>query len=107
MLSNHLEGTVPPGLGNLPFLQLYNIGNNRIITSGVKGLEFITSLANSTHLNFLNIQGNMLEGEIPKTIGNLSKDLSILYMGGNRFNGSIPSSIGRLSGLRRLNLSHN
>ncbi|CAJ2677188.1 unnamed protein product [Trifolium pratense] len=107
MLSNHLEGTVPPGLGNLPFLQLYNIGNNRIITSGVKGLEFITSLANSTHLNFLNIQGNMLEGEIPETIGNLSKDLSILYMGGNRFNGSIPSSISRLSGLRRLNLSHN
>ncbi|XP_058735781.1 putative receptor-like protein kinase At3g47110 [Vicia villosa] len=107
MLSNLLEGTVPPGLGNLPFLQLYNIGHNRIVSSGIKGLEFITSLANSTHLNFLNINGNMLEGDIPGTIGNLSKDLSILYMGGNRFNGSIPSSIGRLSGLKSFNLSYN
>lgn len=107
MASNHLEGTVPPGLGNLPFLHMYNIGYNRIVSSGVKGLDFITSLANSTHLNFLAIDGNMLEGVIPETIGNLSKELSTLYMGGNRFNGSIPSSIGRLSGLRLLNLSYN
>ncbi|XP_045824641.1 putative receptor-like protein kinase At3g47110 [Trifolium pratense] len=107
MASNHLEGTVPPGLGNLPSLHLYNIGYNRIVTSGVNGLDFITSLTNSTHLNFLAINGNMLEGVIPETIGNLSKELSNLYMGGNRFNGSIPSSIGRLSGLKLLNLSHN
>ncbi|KAK7359067.1 hypothetical protein VNO77_01013 [Canavalia gladiata] len=107
MASNLLEGTVPPGLGNLPFLHMYNIGYNRIVSSGVRGLDFITSLTNSTNLNFLAIDGNMLEGEIPETIGNLSKDLSKLYMGENRFNGSIPSSIGRLSGLRLLNLSHN
>ncbi|KAG5025317.1 hypothetical protein AAZX31_08G126300 [Glycine max] len=107
MASNHLEGTVPPGLGNLPFLKMYNIGYNRIVSSGVRGLDFITSLTNSTHLNFLAIDGNMLEGVIPETIGNLSKDLSTLYMGQNRFNGSIPSSIGRLSGLKLLNLSYN
>ncbi|TKY60183.1 LRR receptor serine/threonine-protein kinase [Spatholobus suberectus] len=107
MASNHLEGTVPPGLGNLPFLHMYNIGYNRIVSSGVRGLDFITSLTNSTHLNFLAIDGNMLEGVIPETIGNLSKDLSKLYMGGNRFNGSIPSSIGRLRGLKLLNLSYN
>nr|KYP37606.1 putative LRR receptor-like serine/threonine-protein kinase At3g47570 family [Cajanus cajan] len=107
MASNHLEGTVPPGLGNLPFLRMYNIGYNRIVSSGVRGLDFITSLTNSTKLNFLAIDGNMLEGVIPETIGNLSKDLSKLYMGENRFNGSIPSSIGRLSGLSLLNLSYN
>ncbi|KAK7318713.1 hypothetical protein RJT34_03419 [Clitoria ternatea] len=107
MASNLLEGTVPPGLGNLPFLSMYNIGYNRIVSSGVKGLDFITSLANSTHLNFLAIDGNMLEGLIPEAIGNLSKGLSKLYMGQNRFNGSIPSSIGNLSGLRLLNLSYN
>nr|KYP37607.1 putative LRR receptor-like serine/threonine-protein kinase At3g47570 family [Cajanus cajan] len=107
MASNHLEGTVPPGLGNLPFLRMYNIGYNRIVSSGVRGLDFITSLTNSTLLNFLAIDGNMLEGVIPETIGNLSKDLSILFMGGNRFNGSIPSSIGHLSGLKLLNLSYN
>ncbi|KAK7318712.1 hypothetical protein RJT34_03418 [Clitoria ternatea] len=107
MASNHLEGTVPPGLGNLPFLQMYNIGKNKIVSSGVRGLDFITSLTNSTHLNFLAIDGNMLEGVIPEIIGNLSKGLSKLYMGQNRFNGSIPSSIGRLSGLSLLNLSYN
>lgn len=105
MASNFLEGTVPPGLGNLPFLHMYNIGYNRIVSN--TGLDFITSLANSTHLNFLAIDGNMLEGVIPETIGNLSKDLSILYMGQNRFNGSIPSSIGLLSGLKLLNLCYN
>ncbi|RHN42805.1 putative protein kinase RLK-Pelle-LRR-XII-1 family [Medicago truncatula] len=107
MASNHLEGIVPPGLGNLPFLHMYNIGYNRIVTTGVNGLDFITSLTNSTHLNFLAIDGNMLKGVIPETIGNLSKELSILYMGENRFNGSIPSSISRLSGLKLLNLSYN
>ncbi|KHN06513.1 Putative LRR receptor-like serine/threonine-protein kinase [Glycine soja] len=107
MASNLLEGTVPPGLGNLPFLRMYNIGYNRIVSSGVRGLDFITSLTNSTHLNFLAIDGNMLEGVIPESIGNLSKDLTKLYMGQNRFNGSIPSSIGRLSGLKLLNLSYN
>ncbi|CAL5214332.1 unnamed protein product [Lathyrus oleraceus] len=107
MASNRLEGTVPPGLGNLPFLHMYNIGYNRIVNSGVDGLDFITSLTNSTHLNFLAFDGNMLEGVIPDTIGNLSKELSILYMGENRFNGSIPTSIGRLSGLSLLNLSYN
>ncbi|KAL9329557.1 hypothetical protein ACSQ67_004560 [Phaseolus vulgaris] len=107
MASNFLEGTVPPGLGNLPFLRMYNIGYNRIVSSGVTGLDFITSLTNSTRLNFLAIDGNMLEGVIPETIGNLSKDLSTLYMGQNRFNGSIPTSIGLLTGLKLLNISYN
>ncbi|CAI8618851.1 unnamed protein product [Vicia faba] len=49
----------------------------------------------------------MLEGVIPETIGNLSKELTNLYMGENRFNGSIPPSISRLSGLSLLNLSYN
>ncbi|XP_014506127.1 putative receptor-like protein kinase At3g47110 [Vigna radiata var. radiata] len=107
MASNLLEGTVPPGLGNLPFLRMYNIGGNRIVSSGVRGLDFITSLTNSTRLKFLAIDGNMLEGVIPETVGNLSKDLSTLYMGQNRFNGSIPRSIALLSGLKLLNISHN
>ncbi|KAI9104247.1 hypothetical protein K1719_023083 [Acacia pycnantha] len=107
MHSTLLEGTVPPGLGNLPFLRMYNIGYNRIVSSGDRGLDFITSLANCTLLNFLAIDGNRLEGVIPETIGNLSKVLSKLYMGENRFHGNIPTSIGNLGGLSLLNLSHN
>ncbi|CAK9182864.1 unnamed protein product [Ilex paraguariensis] len=107
MAHNLLHGTVPPGLGNLPDLQMYNIGFNKIVSSGESGLDFITSLTNSTRLHFLAIDGNLLEGVIPESIGNLSKVLSNLYMGGNHIHGSIPASIGLLSGLTLLNLSYN
>ncbi|XP_058221157.1 putative receptor-like protein kinase At3g47110 [Rhododendron vialii] len=107
MAQNLLHGTVPPGLGNLPELQMYNIGFNRIVGVGDNGLDFLTSLTNSTRLNFLAVDGNLLEGVIPESIGNLSKVLSKLYMGGNRIHGGIPASIGHLSGLTLLNLSYN
>ncbi|KAF5468155.1 hypothetical protein F2P56_012331 [Juglans regia] len=105
---NFLEGTVPPGLGNLPALRMYNIGYNRIRSSKDHGVKFITtSLTNSTLLEYLAIDGNHLEGEIPESIGNLSKVLSRLYMGGNRIYGNIPTSIGRLRSLELLNLTDN
>ncbi|XP_050369521.1 probable LRR receptor-like serine/threonine-protein kinase At3g47570 [Argentina anserina] len=107
MSNNFLEGTVPPGLGNLPDLEMYNIGFNRIVSNGSDGLSFITSLANSTNLQFLAIDDNQLEGVIPDSLGNLSKVLSILYMGGNRIYGNIPASVGRLSGLTLFNVSYN
>ncbi|XP_059318609.1 putative receptor-like protein kinase At3g47110 [Lycium ferocissimum] len=106
MAHNHLHGHVPPGLGNLPELLMYNIGFNRIVSSGDDGLNFLQSLTNSTKLIFLAIDYNLLEGVIPETIGNLSKALSKLYMAGNPIYGSIPSSIGQLSGLTLLNISY-
>lgn len=107
MAHNLLEGSVPSGLGNLPQLRMYNIGYNRIKSSGDQGLDFITSLTNSTHLNFLAIDGNFLEGVIPENIGNLSTSLASLHMGQNKIYGSIPPSISHLSSLALLNLSHN
>ncbi|XVF36366.1 hypothetical protein REPUB_Repub19eG0052600 [Reevesia pubescens] len=107
MAHNLLEGTVPPGLGNLPFLEMYNIGFNKIVNTGEDGLGFITSLTNSSRLKFLAFDGNLFEGVIPESIGNLSKVLSKLYMGSNRFSGNIPPSIAQLSGLALLNLSYN
>ncbi|XP_057468661.1 putative receptor-like protein kinase At3g47110 [Actinidia eriantha] len=107
MAHNLLHGTVPPGLDNLPELQMYNIGFNKIVNSGENGLDFLSLLTNSTHLNFLAIDGNLLEGVIPDSVGNFSKALVKLYMGGNRIHGRIPASIGRLSGLALLNLSDN
>lgn len=105
--NNFLEGTIPHGLGNLPFLEMYNIGFNRIVAKGSDGLRFITSLTNSTNLQFLAIDENQLEGVIPDSLGNLSKVLSKLYMGGNRIYGNIPASVGHLSGLTLFNVSYN
>ncbi|XP_022962556.1 probable LRR receptor-like serine/threonine-protein kinase At3g47570 [Cucurbita moschata] len=103
---NFLEGTVPPGLENLHNLTMYNIGYNNL-TSGNDGINFITSLTKSPHLSFLAIDGNNFEGQIPDSIGNLSKSLSILFMGDNRLSGSIPPTIGNLNGLALLNFSYN
>ncbi|KAK1351385.1 putative Serine-threonine protein kinase, plant-type [Heracleum sosnowskyi] len=107
MAHNLLVGTVPPGLGNLPFLQMYNIGFNKIHNPRDDGLSFITSLANSTGLNFLAIDGNAFEGVLPESIGNLSKVLSKLYIGKNRIHGGIPESIGLLRSLSLLELNDN
>ncbi|KAK6115978.1 hypothetical protein DH2020_008247 [Rehmannia glutinosa] len=103
---NLFHGSVPPGLGNLRKLEMYNIGFNSIVSSGQGGLDFLEFLTNSTRLNFLAIDFNLLEGVIPKSIGNLSRVLTKLYMGGNDIYGTIPSSIGELRALDLLNLSY-
>ncbi|KAJ0500310.1 putative protein kinase RLK-Pelle-LRR-XII-1 family [Helianthus annuus] len=107
MAHNRLHGTVPPGLGNLPELEMYNIGYNNIVSSQGEGLGFLNSLANSTKLDFLAIDGNGFDGAIPEFIGNLSKKLRMLYMGSNQIFGIIPPSIMQLQGLALLNLSFN
>ncbi|CAN6855558.1 unnamed protein product [Brassica oleracea] len=104
---NHLEGTITSGLGNLPFLEMYNIGFNLVKGRDQDLDSFIKSLSNSSQLDFLGFNGNLLEGVILVSIGNLSKTLSTLLMGGNRFSGKIPESIGYLTGLRLLNISDN
>lgn len=91
-------------MGNLPHLEMYNIGFNSIVSSGDEGLDFLELLQNSTRLNFLAIDGNLLKGTIPKSIGNLSKVLTKFYMGGNDIYGSIPSSISELKALELLDL---
>ncbi|XP_010919440.1 receptor kinase-like protein Xa21 [Elaeis guineensis] len=107
MSHNFLVGSVPPGLGTLHDLTMYNIGFNLFVSSGSSGLDLITSLTNSSKLEFLAIDENHLEGAIPDSIGNLSTSLAKLYMGGNRIYGSIPASIGKLTELTLLNMSHN
>ncbi|KAH6833081.1 hypothetical protein C2S53_005029, partial [Perilla frutescens var. hirtella] len=104
MAHNLLHGSVPPGLGNLPNLEMYNIGFNSIVGLGDGGLDFLELLTNSTRLNFLAIDGNLLNGTIPKSIGNLSKVLTKLYMGENDIYGSIPPSISELKALQLLDL---
>ncbi|XP_049936703.1 LRR receptor-like serine/threonine-protein kinase EFR [Nymphaea colorata] len=90
MSHNLLRGTVPGGLERLADLILYTIGFNHLVNSKEKGLSLLKSLTNATKLEFLAIDGNLFEGEIPASVGNMSRQLSKLYMGGNMISGWIP-----------------
>ncbi|XP_031476210.1 probable LRR receptor-like serine/threonine-protein kinase At3g47570 [Nymphaea colorata] len=107
MSHNLLRGAVPGGLERLADLVFYNIGFNHLINSKEKGLSLLKSLTNATKLENLAIDGNLFEGEIPASVGNLSRQLAKLYMGGNMISGWIPAEIGQLKSLTLLNLSHN
>ncbi|KAK1299754.1 putative LRR receptor-like serine/threonine-protein kinase [Acorus calamus] len=107
MSHDFFTGTVPPGLENLHELTMYNIGYNQIVNPGQTELEIITSLTNATNLVFLALDGNLFEGVIPESVGNLSSSLSKFYIGGNPIHGPIPASIGKLRSLSLLNMSNN
>ncbi|WVZ13935.1 hypothetical protein V8G54_011501 [Vigna mungo] len=70
--------------------------------------EFLGSLTNLryvdfSHLKYLNLARNYLEGPIPPQLGNLSR-LEYLDLSGNSFEGYSPSQLGNLSNLHQLYL---
>ena len=101
---NKLSGSVPDRIGkSLPLLEWFNVGGNQLIG----GLEFLSSLSNCKKLETLQIRHNMLEGVIPGSIGNLSKNLQYFNAWGNNIKGNIPAGLGNLTGLIYLNLHLN
>ncbi|KAM0050918.1 putative protein kinase RLK-Pelle-LRR-XI-1 family [Helianthus debilis subsp. tardiflorus] len=72
-----------------------NLGNN--LLSG----QIPQSLGNLTSLQDLDISANNLNGSIPTTIGNCAR-LTSLNLSNNDFSGEVPSQIGNLLGLNYL-----
>ena len=77
----------------------YIINNNK-----TKTLSDIQLLSNLTSLRI--DAGEILTGEIPNSIGNLTR-LNKLYLGSNQLTGEIPKGITNLTGLQELHLGSN
>lgn len=117
-----LMATIPPELGMLTTLRVFNISNNLIYggipddVAALPQLEAFDARQNqikgelprfaSLELRVLSLEENRLGGTIPDSLGELNQ-LRNLNLIGNRFVGPIPSSLTRLENLEYLQLSHN
>lgn len=98
--SSFLEGTIPPHIGNLTFLNELNFSFNNL--NGFIPFE----LGSLGSLKYVNLAYNNFTGEIPASVGNLVQ-LQKLFLQNNSISGSIPSSLGSLANLEILNLAYN
>ncbi|KAL5703672.1 non-specific serine/threonine protein kinase [Ranunculus cassubicifolius] len=104
---NDFTGSIPNNLGSLQSLVLLSFGGNKLGYGRSNDLSFITSLSNCIVLEYLALDGNLLGGNLPKSIGNLSTHLQTLMLGMNLFNGPLPTSIENLVNLTKLGVNEN
>ncbi|KAJ6823597.1 pentatricopeptide repeat-containing protein [Iris pallida] len=100
MGNNPIEGSIPPDIGKLVSLAIFDFGSN--FFSG----SIPASIGLLKNLNKLDLSSNNFSGEIPSTMGNLSQ-LNNLFLYSNSFSGSIPASLGNCKSLKILNLGYN
>ncbi|KAJ1258357.1 hypothetical protein BS78_10G069100 [Paspalum vaginatum] len=120
-----LSGSLPPCLGrissdtnetetnNNPFLLFYVIIEAYIMVHDTRGFTFDTKGNQYTYgfqffdsMSGIDLSGNMLSGEIPQELGNLSH-IKSLNLSSNFFSGQIPASFANMSEIESLDLSHN
>jgi Leucine-rich repeat (LRR) protein len=104
---NGFTGVVPQSLARLSGLVRLNFDTNRLGNEKVGDLNFLSYLANCTSLEVLGLAYNQFGGVLPRTIANLSSQLSVLTMGGNMIHGGIPIEIENLVNLTLLGLEGN
>ncbi|XP_031255163.1 receptor-like protein EIX1 [Pistacia vera] len=97
--SNSLSGPLP-NMSSLRPAEI-NLSNNNFSGSI---FQFLCSGFNN--LEFLNLKGNFLFGELPDC-WEYFKSLKILDLGNNKFTGNLPTSIGNLDSLQSLHLRRN
>ncbi|KAG2328876.1 hypothetical protein Bca52824_000056 [Brassica carinata] len=79
---------------------------HKAVVLAIKGSE-MELLGNGFRMyKTIDVSGNRLEGDIPRSIG-LLKGLIVLNMSNNAFTGRIPQSISNLTNLQSLDLSEN
>ncbi|KAJ6377514.1 hypothetical protein OIU76_026477 [Salix suchowensis] len=103
---NNLTGEVPT-LEKLHRLNFFTLFSNHLGSGQANDLNFLSSLTNSTTLEYLSIKRNNFGGELPKQISNLSTMLGVISLAENNIFGSIPAGIEKLASLRVFDVSTN
>ena len=98
---NNIHGTLPHGLARLGLLEFLNMSGNTL--SGELEERAITKL---TTLRILDLSFNSMSGELPDCFDCITK-LQELNLAGNSFRGILPHSMGSLVNLRHLKLYSN
>ncbi|XP_044970939.1 probable LRR receptor-like serine/threonine-protein kinase At3g47570 [Hordeum vulgare subsp. vulgare] len=101
--NNSFHGVVP-SFGTLPNLIYLNLPENRLEAGD---WSFLTSLTNCSQLIELSLSANILQGDLPSSIAELSKTLQVLMLGANKISGTIPQEIEHLTNLERLSIDNN
>ena len=96
---NGLSGTTPATLKNLTSLEILQLQDN-MLTGEIPDLSPLISLRE------LSLASNQLDGSIPASLGDLTS-LQGLYLQDNMLTGSIPASLGDLTSLQFLLLRGN
>nr|XP_016473311.1 PREDICTED: putative receptor-like protein kinase At3g47110 [Nicotiana tabacum] len=104
---NNFTGNVPKSFGNLGNLLWLNVGSNHLGYGADDDLNFVSSLTNCSSLLTLHFGDNQYGGTLPHAIANLSSQLQRLILNGNRIDGSIPKEISNLVNLNLLDMSYN
>ncbi|KAF7830961.1 putative receptor-like protein kinase [Senna tora] len=107
LFDNNFVGNVPGNLGKLGNLWWLGLAKNHLGSNSTSDLHFITSLANCSILEILDLPSNNFGGRLPNDIANLSTKLSWFDLHSNNIIGNIPEGIGNLVNLSTLTLSYN
>ncbi|XP_028801503.1 receptor kinase-like protein Xa21 [Neltuma alba] len=101
LYQNSLSGLLPPYLGiSLPNLEMLLLGVNELTG------QIPNSISNASKLITLDLSWNKFSGAIPEVLENL-KNLMELDLDGNNLTGLIPKMVNKLQSLQHLSLSDN
>ncbi|KAF5743231.1 putative Receptor protein kinase CLAVATA1 precursor [Tripterygium wilfordii] len=96
-----LYGKIPEKTGSIfSSLRYLDLGGNVLVG------EIPISIANLTSLEYLTLASNHLVGPIPPQLGRM-KSLKWIYLGYNNLSGQIPTEIGFLTSLNHIDLVYN
>ncbi|CBI35485.3 unnamed protein product, partial [Vitis vinifera] len=106
LTSNLFQGSIP-FLGNMNKLIMLNLGTNYLSSTTELNLQVFNSLTNCTLLESLTLDSNKLAGDLPSSVANLLKQLSLLDVSDNQLSGNIPETIGACLSLQTLSMARN